>query len=370
MPRIDGLVRAAAGEPHPRARRASAPGRSRARPGCARRSSAPRRARARTTARLRLRRDRVAFVAPRGERAFRRESARHVRHRGSARPLVGERRNKFDAFAVDAEYASESGDPRGAIRRQPAHLAAADQRTAAGARAAAPARAPAGRAGSDRVAASSMPAILESALDIGPVCLITMACRHPGAVRPGPHAVAARQRRAVDRVPARQGQARSRRRSRPANRDLAARYQRGEAEALEFTEFYLATLVPFAIGELDALHAQFMQERIVPTIPEAARALIDKHRRQGHLLVLDHGDQPLPHGAGGARAGFRAPHRHRARDEGGPLHGPCRGHPQHARGQDRAPARVARGARAQPVRLPARAGSTAIPTTTCRSCRT
>lgn len=71
-----------------------------------------------------------------------------------------------------------------------------------------------------------------------------------------------------------------------ANRDLAARYQRGEAEALEFTEFYLSTLVPFDSLELATLHEQFMAERIVPAIPDAARALIAKHRHLGHLLVL------------------------------------------------------------------------------------
>jgi len=71
-----------------------------------------------------------------------------------------------------------------------------------------------------------------------------------------------------------------------ANLDLAQRYQRGEAEALEYTEFYLSTLVPFEAGELAALHAQFMAERIVPAIPDAARALIAKHRDLGHLLIL------------------------------------------------------------------------------------
>jgi HAD superfamily hydrolase (TIGR01490 family) len=71
-----------------------------------------------------------------------------------------------------------------------------------------------------------------------------------------------------------------------ANRDLTARYRRGEAEALEFTEFYLSTLVPFEARELEVLHAQFMHERIVPAIPQAARALIAKHRSLGHLLVL------------------------------------------------------------------------------------
>jgi HAD superfamily hydrolase (TIGR01490 family) len=71
-----------------------------------------------------------------------------------------------------------------------------------------------------------------------------------------------------------------------ANRELAARYGRGEAEALEFTEFYLSTLVPFTSDELDALHAAFMHERILPSIPAAARQLVGKHRRLGHLMVL------------------------------------------------------------------------------------
>ncbi|MFO1396617.1 MAG: HAD family hydrolase [Burkholderiales bacterium] len=71
-----------------------------------------------------------------------------------------------------------------------------------------------------------------------------------------------------------------------ANRDLAARYERGEAGLLEYTEFYLSTLVPFDAQELAQLHAQFMAERVVPIIPDAARALIAKHRNLGHLLVL------------------------------------------------------------------------------------
>jgi HAD superfamily hydrolase (TIGR01490 family) len=71
-----------------------------------------------------------------------------------------------------------------------------------------------------------------------------------------------------------------------ANRDLVARYQRGEAGALEFTEFYLATLAGRAPDELAALHAGFMAERILPSVPAAARALVERHRAQGDLLVL------------------------------------------------------------------------------------
>ena len=71
-----------------------------------------------------------------------------------------------------------------------------------------------------------------------------------------------------------------------ANRELVARYNRGEAGALEFTEFYLSTLTRFSPEELQILHEAFMRERILPSIPQAARDLIAKHRRLGHLLVL------------------------------------------------------------------------------------
>ncbi len=71
-----------------------------------------------------------------------------------------------------------------------------------------------------------------------------------------------------------------------ANRDLGDRYRRGEAGAIEFTEFYLSTLTPFTAGELDELHATYMRERILPSIAPAARNLIAKHRGLGHFMVL------------------------------------------------------------------------------------
>jgi HAD superfamily hydrolase (TIGR01490 family) len=71
-----------------------------------------------------------------------------------------------------------------------------------------------------------------------------------------------------------------------ANRDLAARYARGEAGALEFTEFYLSTLTARTPAALASLHAHFMTERVLPVVPAAARALIEHHRAQGHLMVL------------------------------------------------------------------------------------
>lgn len=71
-----------------------------------------------------------------------------------------------------------------------------------------------------------------------------------------------------------------------ASRDLMARYSRGEAGALEFTEFYLSTLARFDPDELAELHERFIRARVLPTIPQAARDLIDKHHRLGHLLVV------------------------------------------------------------------------------------
>ena len=71
-----------------------------------------------------------------------------------------------------------------------------------------------------------------------------------------------------------------------ANLELGERYRRGEASAIEFTEFYLSTLKPFTTAELDELHRTFMLERILPAIAPAARNLIAKHRKLGHLMIL------------------------------------------------------------------------------------
>ena len=63
-----------------------------------------------------------------------------------------------------------------------------------------------------------------------------------------------------------------------ANRELRARYQRGEAGALEFTEFYLSTLTPFAQEQLTEWHQAFMRRKVLPAISRAARDLIERHR--------------------------------------------------------------------------------------------
>ena len=71
-----------------------------------------------------------------------------------------------------------------------------------------------------------------------------------------------------------------------ANHALVERYRRGEADAREFTEFYLSTLVPFTTEKLATHHATYMRERILPAISPAARALVARHRDLGHLMIL------------------------------------------------------------------------------------
>jgi HAD superfamily hydrolase (TIGR01490 family) len=71
-----------------------------------------------------------------------------------------------------------------------------------------------------------------------------------------------------------------------ANHDLVARYRAGQATAVEFSYFYLSTLVGRDIAALDAWHARYLERKIRPAISTAARELVDKHRAAGHLTVL------------------------------------------------------------------------------------
>jgi HAD superfamily hydrolase (TIGR01490 family) len=72
----------------------------------------------------------------------------------------------------------------------------------------------------------------------------------------------------------------------PANRRIVDRYRRGEVGLLEFAEFYLDTLRPHPPSRLDAWRDAWIPSRILPAIPRAARALVERHRAAGHLLVL------------------------------------------------------------------------------------
>ena len=71
-----------------------------------------------------------------------------------------------------------------------------------------------------------------------------------------------------------------------ANRDLMARYNRGEAGPIEFTEFYLSTLARFDPHALEALRARFLAERVRPRIPAKARELVRVHLDAGDLTLI------------------------------------------------------------------------------------
>src|SRR5216683_5929081 len=71
-----------------------------------------------------------------------------------------------------------------------------------------------------------------------------------------------------------------------ANHELVARYRAGAATSLEFTHFYLSTLVGRDPSTLDEWHAVYLERKIRPAISAAARALLDRHRADDHLLIM------------------------------------------------------------------------------------
>jgi HAD superfamily hydrolase (TIGR01490 family) len=70
------------------------------------------------------------------------------------------------------------------------------------------------------------------------------------------------------------------------NRVIVERYRRGEVGVLEFTEFYLATLGGRDPRQLQAWRSDYLARTIRPAISAAARALVERHRSAGDLLVL------------------------------------------------------------------------------------
>jgi HAD superfamily hydrolase (TIGR01490 family) len=71
-----------------------------------------------------------------------------------------------------------------------------------------------------------------------------------------------------------------------ANHALITRYNRGEAGPIEFTEFYLSTLVGRDEAKLKALRERYLAVRVRPRIVDKARALVDRHRNAGDVTVI------------------------------------------------------------------------------------
>jgi HAD superfamily hydrolase (TIGR01490 family) len=71
-----------------------------------------------------------------------------------------------------------------------------------------------------------------------------------------------------------------------ANHELVARYRAGEATSVEFTHFYLSTLVGRDPDLLATWHATYLERKIRPAISASARELLARHRAEGHLLIM------------------------------------------------------------------------------------
>ena len=71
-----------------------------------------------------------------------------------------------------------------------------------------------------------------------------------------------------------------------ANADMEQRYQAGRATAAEFCAFYVSLLKGISHRDGAALRQQFFIEWIRPRICDDARALVEKHRALGDVLIL------------------------------------------------------------------------------------
>lgn len=70
------------------------------------------------------------------------------------------------------------------------------------------------------------------------------------------------------------------------NARFYAEYVAGTLDIHEFLAFQLRPLAEHSLTDLRQWHADFMQACIQPMITHAARALVEQHRSEGHILVI------------------------------------------------------------------------------------
>ncbi len=70
------------------------------------------------------------------------------------------------------------------------------------------------------------------------------------------------------------------------NADIAARYQAGNVDPVEFANFYVSTLAGRSRGQWEPLRQEFMRDAITPRIPKASFELVRQHQAQGDIVVL------------------------------------------------------------------------------------
>jgi HAD superfamily hydrolase (TIGR01490 family) len=70
------------------------------------------------------------------------------------------------------------------------------------------------------------------------------------------------------------------------NAEFYAQYQAGTLDPVAYLEFAFGTLARFPRRQLDAWHAQFMDEVICPAILPSARNLVKRHLDSGDLVAI------------------------------------------------------------------------------------
>lgn len=70
------------------------------------------------------------------------------------------------------------------------------------------------------------------------------------------------------------------------NREFARQYREGSLDIGEFLRFSLEPLARHPRHRLEAWRAGYVESRVRPMIPDAARALVDGHRDSGDLCLL------------------------------------------------------------------------------------
>lgn len=70
------------------------------------------------------------------------------------------------------------------------------------------------------------------------------------------------------------------------NRAMARDYAAGAVSAQAFCDFYIGTLAGRSADEWGALRRSFVDERVVPRIPDAAMERVARHRDAGDELLL------------------------------------------------------------------------------------
>jgi HAD superfamily hydrolase (TIGR01490 family) len=84
---------------------------------------------------------------------------------------------------------------------------------------------------------------------------------------------------------------------------MAAAYAAGTVTPADYCNLQAGTLAGRSPEELQPLRERFLQEAIRPRIPDDARALLQRHRDGGHLLVLTTATNPVVSGLTAADLG-------------------------------------------------------------------